>query len=372
MDVKRTATAGESRSDLVGRLSRYIENEVLDGEDVALDLDTPLLKLGIIDSIELVGLLAFIEDELGMELDTAQLKPEDFESIGAVARFLEMRNPGSKTAAPETAMASQWVRLAEDTELHLLRRSAHDGAGVPWLCLPALGTTAASWSPLVRVVHPEQEVVAVDLAGFGLSRSTRSELSFRDHVEMISTFLTLHVEERICLLGGSAGGLIAAEVARRHPEKVHALVLLGVGRPANAIAWRDSLLARTSSHEALLSALFYRPPPSALFVEGAARVLRSPAYKQFLDEEALAFLDGGFARLEVPTLFIHGREDSMTSTEDAAAAAAQVAGASLELVADCGHLPHVEQAAAVASLLERFLAPRLPSQGAPSAGWKLR
>jgi len=264
----------------------------------------------------------------------------------------------STTAVSTTAMASQWVRVAEDTELHLLRRSAHGRGGVPWLCLPALGTAATSWSPLVRVVHPDQDVVAVDLAGFGVSRSTRSKLSFRDHVKMISTFLTLHVEGRICLLGGSAGGLIAAAVALRHRERVQALVLLGVGRPQNARAWRDSLLDRTSTPEALVSALFYRPPPSALFVEGAERVLRSPAYEEFMDEEALAFLDGGFARLEVPTLFIHGSEDSMMSTEDAAAAAAQVAGASLELVADCGHLPHVEKAPVVASLVKEFLAPR--------------
>jgi acyl carrier protein len=56
------------RSDVVEQLKHYIAETVLDGEDVGLNESTPLLEWGVINSLELVGLLSFIEQQFHVEI----------------------------------------------------------------------------------------------------------------------------------------------------------------------------------------------------------------------------------------------------------------------------------------------------------------
>lgn len=57
--------------------------------------------------------------------------------------------------------------------------------------------------------------------------------------------------------------------------------------------------------------------------------------------------------LRIPTLVIHGRQDPvpLASSEDVA----QALGAELVVIDDCGHVPYVEQPAALFAAIDRFL-----------------
>lgn len=64
--------------------------------------------------------------------------------------------------------------------------------------------------------------------------------------------------------------------------------------------------------------------------------------------------DGTLARVRVPTLIVHGRQDPipLASSEQAA----QIMGAGLVAIDQCGHVPYVEQPRALFDAIERFLA----------------
>jgi acyl carrier protein len=47
-------------------LARYIQREVSKDPDQPLDLDTPLVSSGLVDSMSLISVLAFIEDAFGV------------------------------------------------------------------------------------------------------------------------------------------------------------------------------------------------------------------------------------------------------------------------------------------------------------------
>lgn len=59
------------------------------GEELTEDL--PLLDSGVVDSLGILDLVAFIEDEFGVAAEDEDLVPENFESIQSLTRFVRER-----------------------------------------------------------------------------------------------------------------------------------------------------------------------------------------------------------------------------------------------------------------------------------------
>lgn len=70
-------------------LHRYINETLLDGNSDELDANTPLLEWGVIDSLSMVDLLAFIEREFGVHIADEDVLPENFATLRAIARLIE-------------------------------------------------------------------------------------------------------------------------------------------------------------------------------------------------------------------------------------------------------------------------------------------
>lgn len=159
------------------------------------------------------------------------------------------------------------------------------------------------------------------------------------------------------LVGISMGGMIAQEVALRHPERVRSLtsIMSTTGDPAVGAASQQAL------------AMVLRPPPAdrdeaaRLSVE-AWRVWKSPAYPRdeaFLEDRArraydrgfdpvgvtrqlLAILAGGnrsarLADVRVPTLVLHGDADTLVDVSGGRATAERIPGAELVVIEGMGH-----------------------------------
>lgn len=86
------------RSHILERLRDFISREVLEGEDIGLEESTPLLQYGIVNSITLVSLLAFVQDALGIEVPAGELRPENLRDLGAVADLL-LRLPAARDSS---------------------------------------------------------------------------------------------------------------------------------------------------------------------------------------------------------------------------------------------------------------------------------
>jgi pimeloyl-ACP methyl ester carboxylesterase len=159
------------------------------------------------------------------------------------------------------------------------------------------------------------------------------------------------------VVGSSLGGMVAQTIAIRHPERVLSLTSM-MSRPGD----RES----GQPHPEAISALFNPPPDDR---EGIAewavenwKVIGSPGFE--MDPEALrararASYDRGYnprgvgrqlaaviasgdraaelARLEVPTLVIHGEDDPLIDVSGGTATAAAIPGAKLIVIAGMGH-----------------------------------
>lgn len=77
-------------SQITKALMKHVVEELLEGDEGDLDENTPLLALGVIDSLATANLLVFIEQKLGVAIPEEEVLPRNFMSI-AVLRDMIVR-----------------------------------------------------------------------------------------------------------------------------------------------------------------------------------------------------------------------------------------------------------------------------------------
>lgn len=99
---------------------------------------------------------------------------------------------------------------------------AECGSGEPIVCLHQTPRSVDEFTELLPRLG--RRAVALDTAGFGGS-SPVAEMSIETLAEVVVAALDALGIERTALLGHHTGGVIAVEVAARHPDRVSALIL---------------------------------------------------------------------------------------------------------------------------------------------------
>jgi methoxymalonate biosynthesis acyl carrier protein len=76
--------------DVANRVRGFLREEVVLDPDAQLDDDTPLLE-GILDSVALMQLVAFLEEEFDTEIDDVEVTSENFRTIADIERLVSGR-----------------------------------------------------------------------------------------------------------------------------------------------------------------------------------------------------------------------------------------------------------------------------------------
>lgn len=83
------------RMDIEKTLTEFIQSEIAyGGEQTRVDRDEQLLD-GIVDSTDLLRLVAFIEERFGIRVGDDELVPENFETIARLAAFISAKREAS-------------------------------------------------------------------------------------------------------------------------------------------------------------------------------------------------------------------------------------------------------------------------------------
>ncbi len=70
-------------------LQNYIQKELMNGATGSMDENENLLASGIIDSLGVLRLVSFVEEQFGVEVPDEDVTLENFQSIKAIADYLE-------------------------------------------------------------------------------------------------------------------------------------------------------------------------------------------------------------------------------------------------------------------------------------------
>jgi len=77
------------------KIRNYIVDNFLFGDDQGLDNDTSFLENGIIDSTGILELVAFLEQEMKIEIADEELLPENLDSINRIVGFISQKTNSS-------------------------------------------------------------------------------------------------------------------------------------------------------------------------------------------------------------------------------------------------------------------------------------
>lgn len=77
--------SARDRQEVLQELTRYVRDELLEGNDDGLDERTPLLELGILNSLEVARMLSFIQRKYGVSIRAESVRVEDLATLSALA-----------------------------------------------------------------------------------------------------------------------------------------------------------------------------------------------------------------------------------------------------------------------------------------------
>lgn len=355
-------------------LIAFINAEILESEDSGLDIDTPLLAIGILDSLAMVSLIAKIEDAFGVKVPDDAVTPDNFQSVAAIARMVDLiqeKNAESSTVEspkdPYLKSLTDSLKMLESSgitrhklqlpqqhgELHYLRVMGN--TDYSYVFLPGVGNPSSSWGNILQILNGEQTAIAIDLLGFGLSSIDSDSPNYADNIQAVLTLLDREIPQPWVLVGSSAGAIIGAEISRLKPESVKALVITGFGFIQNPTTWWEYLMDLSESPKKFMEAAYYRSPKLTkslrLLIDG---VLCRPAYQSFLNEGGFEFMQSCFEDIKVPTLIVAGEEDQIIPKTDVIKLSEKIPNVKLDWLARCGHFPPSEQPEELLFLMQNF------------------
>jgi medium-chain acyl-[acyl-carrier-protein] hydrolase len=72
------------RTDVLATLTDYISREVLDGQADDLEPTTPLLEWGVLNSMEMTRLLAFLQETFHVQVPADRIVGANFKNLAAI------------------------------------------------------------------------------------------------------------------------------------------------------------------------------------------------------------------------------------------------------------------------------------------------
>jgi 3-oxoadipate enol-lactonase len=258
------------------------------------------------------------------------------------------------------------VTVDDGTELYW----EESGSGSPLLLIQGLGWSAQMWYSLVPELQDAHRVIRYDGRGIGRSQVPAGPYSIERMADDAAAVLRAAGVDIAHVLGVSLGGIVAQEVALRHPQLVRSL-LLGCTHPGGAeTVWParevlEVLKSRAAMpfDEAVRAAVQY-----AYSADVDPRVVKQDIQLRLdLPTDPVGYqgqLLGGLGYqgtlprlkgLAVPALVFTGDADQMVPSENSTTLVEAIPDATLVTIPGAGHVVFTERPDAVGNAVRCFL-----------------
>ncbi len=252
------------------------------------------------------------------------------------------------------------------------------GDGPPLVMLHGFMASFYSFRRIVPGLSEHFRVISIDLNGFGLTERPASPDAYRiaNQADLVARVLGEIGATPATILGHSYGAAVASVTALRHPGAVSGLVLVSPASRFDKLPWYLKIRPGKETLYFLFRRLLSHPEryreisARAFHVEGSHTEEDAETYRGYLLVEGLrstffGFMEAlggkGFGRIPFeeihqPALVIAGDRDRVIPLEQCREVAAELPGASLEILEECGHSAPEERPDEVIAAVRRFVA----------------
>lgn len=276
--------------------------------------------------------------------------------------------------ARPTEVSSRWMGVdGVDVHYRVAGKPAESSLP-PLLLLHGWLGSSYEYVPVMGTLSDGLSSIAPDLPGHGLSQKAGIVFDTDYYMEFLSDFLAELGIPRVVLVGSSMGGGIAVHFAVTHPRMVERLILLdpdglrgeegflGFIRQIGPLIDLGMRLTNrfTIRFFSKLQVFHDRSVVTKEYVDAVAANCLTPAGRSAqaqITKDVLgsAPVDDLLPKITKPTLVIWGEEDRLLQPKWAQEYLRRISDARLAIVAESGHIPHMEAPQTVAGLIEEFV-----------------
>lgn len=278
----------------------------------------------------------------------------------------------------ESFQPKRTFHFSKDVQINF-EKSGERGPSI--IFLHGFGASLVSWYDIKDALPKGFQLYLLDLKGFGYSSKPKDgKYSMLDQAEIIEGFILTYNLDQVILVGHSYGGGIAlGTYLNFHNKKynpIKKIVLIDSAGYTQKFPFfinylrtpiinfllfnlvpskirAEGLLERlfhddskVTKERILRYSFFYDMPESHYSFAQAAKQILPKNYKEKVKQIKL---------VKVPTLIIWGRNDPIIPVKDAFKFEKDISNAQVQIVENCGHIPHEENPEETAKILEEFL-----------------
>lgn len=263
-------------------------------------------------------------------------------------------------------------------------------SGRPVVLVPGTAAWSGFWLDTAdKLGQAGYRAIAVDLPPFGYSlRDPKSNYSRAEQARRLSEMIAAMDLRDVALVGHSFGAGPVVETAMRYPQRLKGLAIVSgaLGLPEDGTAVPapnpvvETLLRMPVVNEALSAGIVTNPlltrrllammlhrqeAASEAIAETLSQPYRragtTPAYGAWLpelllpDRASFSVEPARYRALNLPTAIIWGEKDDVTPLVQGERLHRLLPTSSLDVIADVGHIPHIEEPGGFLALLLRRL-----------------
>jgi pimeloyl-ACP methyl ester carboxylesterase len=230
------------------------------------------------------------------------------------------------------------------------------GQGIPLVFVHGFPLNRETWQKQVDAFQSTHRVIAPDLRGLGQTEAQPGTNTMDRFADDVSELLRQLETGPVVLVGHSMGGYVALAFARRHPEMLRGLVL--VGTKAGADTPEGAAGRRATAEKVKLEGIVgvVNAMAPKMLAAGNQDERMAAKVRDFMEpskpEGVIGALLGMAERpdstphlgqIRVPTLVVTGADDTIIPPAESDALARHIPGAQLRVIPNAGHLVAFER-----------------------------